>query len=268
MLEHIAGSRDTPLTHIAIIMDGNGRWAKLRGLPRSAGHHRGAKAVRRAISGAIKLGVPYLTLYGFSAENWQRPVPEVNNLMGLLRNYLQNELHELHAKAVRFQVIGKREQLPSDIVELIHDAEELTRQNDRLTLTLALSYGGRQEIVAAVRFLAHEAKAGRIDPTEIDLEIFSGGLMTRNMPDPDLLIRTSGERRISNFLLWQLADSRAVFMDVLWPDFSEEHLAAAIRDYQDSNLQLAALADGICSETDGNGVSALPRGTAAKNEHG
>ncbi len=144
--------------------------------------------------------------------------------MGLLRNYLQNELHELHAKAVRFQVIGQREQLPSDIAQLISDAEELTRQNDRLTLTLALSYGGRQEIVAAARFLAWEAKAGRIDPMEIDPETFTGCLMTSNMPNPDLLIRTGGEQRISNFLLWQLANSGAVFMDVLWPDFSEEHL--------------------------------------------
>jgi undecaprenyl diphosphate synthase len=243
MSEYLVGSKDRPLIHIAIIMDGNGRWAKMRGLPRSAGHHRGAKAVRRAISGAIKLGVPYLTLYGFSAENWQRPVPEVNNLMGLLRRYLQNDLHELHAEAVRFQVIGQREQLPSDIVQLISDAEELTRQNDRLTLTLALSYGGRQEIVAAARFLACEAKAGKIDPIEIDLETFSSGLMTSTIPDPDLLIRTSGEQRISNFLLWQLVNSGAVFTDVLWPDFSEEHLAAAIREYQDHNPQLRALAD-------------------------
>lgn len=244
MSEHLVGSKDRPLTHIAIIMDGNGRWAKMRGLPRSAGHRRGAKAVRRAISGAIKLGVPYLTLYGFSAENWQRPVPEVNNLMGLLRRYLQNDLNELHAEAVRFQVIGQREQLPSDIVQLISDAEELTRQNDRLTLTLALSYGGRQEIVAAARFLACEAKAGRIDPMEIDLETVTGCLMTSNIPNPDLLIRTGGEQRISNFLLWQLANSEAVFMDVLWPDFSEEHLAAAIREYQDRNSQFRALAAG------------------------
>ena len=268
MLEHLAGSRDTPLTHIAIIMDGNGRWATMRGLPRSAGHRRGAKAVRRAISGAIKLGVPYLTLYGFSAENWQRPVPEVNSLMGLLRRYLQNDLHELHAKGVRFQVIGRREQLPNDIVQLISDAEKLTRQNDRLTLTLALSYGGRQEIVAAARFLAYEAKAGRIDPKEIDLAVFSSCLMTSNIPHPDILIRTGGEQRIRNFLLWQLADSRAVFMDVLWPDFSEEHLVAAIREYQGGNSQFPAFADGICFETDSNFAFAPPRGTAAKNEHG
>ncbi|MEE8305991.1 MAG: polyprenyl diphosphate synthase [Gammaproteobacteria bacterium] len=243
MLEHLVSSKDRPLAHIAIIMDGNGRWAKLRGLPRSAGHHRGAKAVRRAISGAIKLGVPYLTLYGFSAENWQRPPPEVNNLMGLLRRYLQSDLAELHAEEVRFQVIGQRERLPSDIAQLISDAEELTRHNDRLTLTLALSYGGRQEILAAARFLACEVTAGRIDPMEIDLETFSGCLMTSNMPDPDLLIRTGGEQRISNFLLWQLANTRVVFMDALWPDFSEEHLVTAIREHQDYNSQIPALAD-------------------------
>ncbi len=268
MSEHLVGSSGRPLTHIAIIMDGNGRWAKTRGLPRSAGHHRGAKAVRRAISGAIKLGVPYLTLYGFSAENWQRPVPEVNNLMGLLRRYLESDLHELHAEAVRFQVIGQREKLPTDIVELISDAEELTRQNNRLTFTLALSYGGRQEIVAAARFLAYEAKAGRIDPSEIDLETFSSCLMTSSLPDPDLLIRTGGEKRISNFLLWQLADSRAVFMDVFWPDFSEEHLAAAIREYQECNRRTAASADGICSEAGSNFASAPPRDVVALIDHG
>lgn len=268
MSEQLEISEERPLAHIAIIMDGNGRWAKTRGLPRSAGHHRGAKAVRRTISGAIKLGVPYLTLYGFSAENWQRPVLEVNNLMGLLRRYLHSDLSELHAQKVRFQVIGQREQLPSDIVQLISDAEELTRQNDRLTLTLALSYGGRQEIVAAVRFLACEVKAGRIDPMEIDLETLSGSLMTSNMPDPDLLIRTGGEQRISNFLLWQLANTRVVFMDALWPDFSEEHLAAAIRECQECNRRTAASADGICSEADSSFASTPPRDVVALIEHG
>ncbi len=219
-------------THVAIIMDGNGRWARARGLPRTAGHRKGAEAARRAVQGAIEQGVSYLTLYSFSAENWKRPVTEVHDLMGLLRRYLKSEIAELHKKGVRLQVIGERWRLPEDIARLIDDAERWTRDNDRLTLTMALSYGGRQEILATAKEIAKAVAAGHLDPEAIDEALFSDKLFTADMPDPDLVIRTSGEQRISNFLLWQSAYSELVFLDRLWPDFSEADLAAAIREFQ------------------------------------
>ena len=222
---------DRPPTHVAIIMDGNGRWAKARGLPRTAGHRQGIETVRRVVSCASNLGVGYLTLFGFSSENWRRPSTEIDDLMGLLRRYLQSEITKLHEKRVRLRVIGERTRLPFDIVRLITDAEQLTDDNPGLNLTVALSYGGRQEIVAAARRLAARAVAGNLDPDDLDETLFSGELATVGIPDPDLLIRTSGEQRLSNFLLWQLAYSELVFIDRLWPDFSEEDFTHAIHEF-------------------------------------
>ena len=217
--------------HIAIIMDGNGRWAQARGLPRIAGHRRGAEAVRRTVSAAGDLGIPYLTLFGFSSENWKRPLEEVDDLMGLLRHYLRGEIAELHRNGVRLRVIGERGRLAPDIVTLIANAEALTRDNGGVNLTIALSYGGRAEIIAAMRALAAKAASGELSPATIDEAAISRHLFTADIPDPDLLIRTSGEQRISNFLLWQCAYSELVFTKTLWPDFGRDDLEKAIADY-------------------------------------
>ena len=217
--------------HIAIIMDGNGRWAKARGLPRIVGHRRGAEAARRAVIAAAELGVPYLTLFGFSSENWKRPSTEIQDLMGLLRHYLRGEIAELHRNGVRLKVIGELGRLAPDIINLIEHAEAVTRANTRITLTIALSYGGRAEIVAAVRAIAKEAVSGSMAAESIDEECFARHLFTPELPDPDLLIRTSGEQRISNFLLWQCAYSELVFTKTLWPDFSKGDLEHAIDEF-------------------------------------
>lgn len=240
-MDDMQSSSDFPFpTHVAIIMDGNGRWARARGLPRTAGHRQGSEAVRRTVTGAIELGISYLTLYGFSSENWKRPVSEVEDLMGLLRRYLQAEIAELHKKGIRLRVIGERSRLPRDIVRLIDDAETQTAGMDRLNLVMAISYGGRQDIAAAARRLAEEAAAGRLDPSAIDTRRFADALSTRGIPDPDLVIRTSGEKRISNFLLWQSAYSELVFVDKLWPDFGKEDLANAIREFQQRDRRYGA----------------------------
>ncbi len=217
--------------HVAIIMDGNGRWAKARGLPRTAGHRAGAQSVRRTVAAAIELGISYLTLYGFSSENWKRPFAEVDDLMGLLRRHLQGEIAEFHKERIRLRVIGDRERLPKDIARLITEAESSTAGGDRLNLTMAISYGGRQDIVLAARHLAEEAAAGRLKPEEIGETLFSGSLSTHGIPDPDLMIRTSGEQRISNFLLWQSAYSEFVYVEKHWPDFGKDDLAAAIQEF-------------------------------------
>lgn len=217
--------------HVAIIMDGNGRWAKARGLPRTAGHKRGAEAVRRAVEAAREMGVSYLTLYAFSSENWKRPAGEVTDLMGLLRLYLRNEVANLHKNGIRLRIIGDRTRLSADINALIDESEAKTAANTALTLVLALSYGGRQEIVCAARRLAEQVATGRLSPDDIDEAAFSANLFTADIPDPDLLIRTSGEQRISNFLLWQAAYAEFVFTDVLWPDFGREHLEEAFRAF-------------------------------------
>jgi undecaprenyl diphosphate synthase len=217
--------------HIAIIMDGNGRWAQARGLPRIAGHRRGAEAVRRTVTAAGELGVPYLTLFGFSSENWKRPLAEVDDLMGLLRHYLRGEIAELHRNGVRLRVIGDLGRLAPDIVTLIANAEALTRDNGGVNLTIALSYGGRAEIVAAVRALAGKAATGELPAEAVDEAAISRHLFTADIPDPDLLIRTSGEQRISNFLLWQCAYSELVFTKTLWPDFGQADLEQAIADF-------------------------------------
>ena len=218
--------------HIAIIMDGNGRWARSRGLPRIAGHRRGADAVRRTLTAASELGIPYLTLFGFSSENWKRPLDEVDDLMGLLRHYLCGEIADLHRNSVRLRVIGEIARLSPDIVTLIDNAEALTRDNGGINLTIALSYGGRAEIAAAVRAIAAEVKAGQVPLDAVDEDLIARHLFTADLPDPDLLIRTSGEQRISNFLLWQLAYAELYFSDMLWPDFDAAALDTAIESYR------------------------------------
>lgn len=231
-----------PPEHVAIIMDGNGRWAKARGLPRTAGHKRGAEVVRRVVEAARDMGISYLTLYAFSSENWKRSPGEVTDLMGLLRLYLRIEVANLHKNGVRLRVIGDRSRLSRDIVALIEDSEAKTARNSALTLVLALSYGGRQEIVEAARGLAMDAAAGRLDPAEIDESHLTGRMFTADIPDPDLVIRTSGEKRISNFLLWQCAYSELVFVDVLWPDFGREDLEDAVRDFHRRERRYGAVA--------------------------
>lgn len=218
--------------HVAIIMDGNGRWAKARGLPRTAGHYQGAETVRRVVESCIENGVGYLTLFGFSSENWKRPATEVNDLMGLLRLYLRREIGKLHENGVRLSVIGERSRLAPDIIKMIEEAEVLTRSNARLRLTVALSYGGRQDIVNAARAIAEQVKAGKLQPEEIDETLFGRHLSTADMPDPDLVIRTSGEMRISNFLLWQFAYTEMVFVEKHWPDFTAADFTAAITEFQ------------------------------------
>ncbi|MDA0306282.1 MAG: isoprenyl transferase [Proteobacteria bacterium] len=229
-----------PPVHVAIIMDGNGRWAEARGLPRVAGHQKGAEAVKNAVKSAISLGVSYLTLFGFSSENWKRPESEIKDLMGLLRFYIKKEINELHQEGIRFQVIGDRTRLAPDIVTLIEDAENLTEANSRLTLTIALSYGGRAEITMAARRMAEDVAAGKLDINDINENELSARLFTNDMPDPDILIRTSGEKRISNFLLWQLAYGEFVFFDTLWPDFSNTDFEGAIREFHSRERRYGA----------------------------
>ena len=222
----------SPPRHIAIIMDGNGRWAKARGLPRTAGHRQGVEAVRRTIRGALDLGIEYVTLFSFSSENWGRPADEVTDLMGLMRRYLRSETAELSEKGVRVRIIGERERLPRDIAEMINQLEVQTRGNTRLNLVVALSYGGRAEIALAAKEIARAVEAGRMRAEEVTEELVGQRLFTAGIPDPDLLIRTSGEKRISNFLLWQLAYSELIFVDTLWPDFGKEELEGAIAEFR------------------------------------
>lgn len=213
-------------------MDGNGRWASSRGLPRTAGHKQGAEAVRRVVEAAIELEIGYLTLFGFSSENWKRPAGEVRELMRLMRYYLRSETAELHKNNVRLRIIGDREGLEPDIVTLIDHAESLTKLNTRLNLTIAINYGGRHDILEAARRMAQDFHERGIAPDFDRVEdVFPHYLMTAGMPDPDILIRTSGEQRISNFLLWQCAYAEFMFTETLWPDFGKADLEAAIRDY-------------------------------------
>lgn len=228
--------------HIAIIMDGNGRWAQARGLPRTAGHHQGVEACKRVVRAAGDMGIGYLTLFAFSSENWARPADEVGELMRLLRMYLRSETAELHKNNVRLRVIGSRRELKEDIVELIENAETLTKHNDGLTLSIALNYGGRQDILQAAAEFAHQCIVeGRDASFETAEEFFPAHLMTAGTPDPDILIRTSGEQRISNFLLWQCAYAEMVFTDTLWPDFSKTDLEAAILDFQSRDRRFGSV---------------------------
>jgi undecaprenyl diphosphate synthase len=217
--------------HVAIIMDGNGRWAAARGLPRVEGHRRGVEALRRTVRAAGEIGIQYLTIFSFSSENWSRPASEIRDLMGLLRRFVRHDLAELHANGIRVRVIGERSGLDDDVRRLLEEAEELTRDNERLTLVVAFNYGGRQEIAAAARRLAEQAVAGKLDPAEIDVDALSRCLDAPDLPDPDLIIRTSGEQRLSNFLLWQAAYSELVFLPIYWPDFDRAALTDAIAEY-------------------------------------
>jgi undecaprenyl diphosphate synthase len=226
------GGRDAPLPrHVAIIMDGNGRWAKARRLPRVAGHKAGVDAVRRTVRAAGDLGLEALTLYAFSSENWRRPAAEIADLMGLLRRFIKSELDEIAREGVKLRIIGDYRKLEPDLVRLLDDAIVRTADNERLTLAIALNYGGQDEMLRATRRLMREARAGEIDPDQLDDATFEARLDTHGLPRLDLLIRTSGEQRLSNFLLWQAAYAELVFTDTLWPDFDRLHLAAAIETF-------------------------------------
>jgi undecaprenyl diphosphate synthase len=214
--------------HVAIIMDGNGRWAKSRRLPRVAGHRQGVEAVRRTVRAAGDLGIEALTLYAFSSENWRRPAAEIADLMGLLRRYVRSELEELAREGVKLRIIGDYRKLEPDLVRMLDEAVEKTAGNSRLTLAIALNYGAQDELLRAARRLMREARAGELDPDTLDDATFEARLDTVGLPRLDLLIRTSGEQRLSNFLLWQAAYAELVFTDTLWPDFDREHLVAAI----------------------------------------
>lgn len=219
------------LQHVAIIMDGNGRWANQRGMLRTLGHREGVEAVRRTVRATIELGIPYLTIYSFSSENWSRPVEEVEFLMGLMKRFIRRDLAELHEANVKIVTIGESDRVDPELINLIDEAKELTKHNDTLTLVIAFNYGSRNEIASAARKIAEEVAAGRLDPSDITVDRFESALETQGIPDPDLLIRTSGEMRLSNFLLWQAAYSEFVFLDIFWPDFGREHLEQAIAQY-------------------------------------
>lgn len=217
--------------HIAIIMDGNGRWAKSRGLPRTAGHKKGADATQNTIESCAKLGIKYLTLYAFSSENWNRSQEEVQDLMNLLRYHLEQNLDTLNKNNIKLHIIGNKQTLDQDIQKKINKAETKTQHNTGLQLNIALSYGSRQEILDTVQHIANQSAAQKLNPEHITESYFSTLLYTHNTPDPDLLIRTGGEKRLSNFLLWQCAYTELVFTDILWPDFSHEHLLEAIEEF-------------------------------------
>ena len=228
-------------THIAIIMDGNGRWAKERHLPRVEGHRNGVESVRATVRACGEVGVKYLTLYAFSVENWNRPKDEVDTLMKYLARYLKNEIGELNRNNVKLEVIGQIYRLPEFVQEQLKKTQAALAKNNGLTLVLALSYGGRTEIVEAVRSIAEKAKQGKLEPAEINEQVISQHLYTRHTPDPDLLIRTSGEMRVSNFLLWQISYSELVVTQTLWPDFRKPQLFAAIEEYARRHRRFGAV---------------------------
>jgi undecaprenyl diphosphate synthase len=233
--------QSAPPRHVAIIMDGNGRWAKARMLPRVMGHRAGVAAVRTIVRAAQDIGIEYLTLYGFSSENWKRPVTEVNDLMGLLRMYIKDDLEELHKQGVEVRVIGAKSRLEGDIIDLIEHAQTRTRGNPKLKFVIAFNYGGQDEIVEAARRVAEDVASGKLKPDGVTRETFVSYLATAGIPDPDLVIRTSGERRLSNFLIWQTAYSEFVFTDTLWPDFTKAHLLAAVREFQGRDRRFGGL---------------------------
>ncbi len=226
--------------HVAIIMDGNGRWAKARGLPRFAGHKRGAETVREVVKCCQSLGIQYLTLYAFSSENWKRPASEVADLMGLFRLYLQRELNELHKNDVRVRFIGSRDGLPNDIIQLIENTELKTMNNGGLNLVMAVNYGSQNEILGAVKAVACDVASGQLKAEDVTESCFAGYLETADIPNPDLVIRTSGEKRLSNFLLWQAAYAELAFVDLNWPEFTKESLEGVIRDYQSRDRRYGA----------------------------
>jgi undecaprenyl diphosphate synthase len=232
VLDATADSGFEPLRHVAIIMDGNGRWAAERGLPRGEGHRRGVEALRRVVRAVGELGIEILTIYSFSSENWSRPATEIRDLMGLLRRFIRNDLAELHKNNVRVRIIGERRDLEPEIGRLLAEAEELTRNNDGLLLVVAFNYGARQEIARAAQRIASAVIAGAVHPGDITADVIASHLDAPDVPDPDLLIRTSGEQRLSNFLLWQSAYSELVFVPTYWPDFDRATLENAIAEYR------------------------------------
>jgi len=238
--QYSATDRPVP-RHVAIIMDGNGRWAGARGLPRVAGHKRGVETVRQVVRDASELGIEYLTLFSFSSENWQRPIEEVNELMGLLKRFIRRDLANLHEQGVRVRVIGSRNNLDNEIIELIANAESLTENNKGITLIVAFNYGSKQEIAEAARKLVEAVQRGELTPEQINPETFNFYLDTAEFPDPDLLIRTSGEQRLSNFLLWQCAYAEFVFVPNPWPDFNKDLLISAIEEYQNRNRRFGGV---------------------------
>jgi undecaprenyl diphosphate synthase len=227
-------TQERPL-HVAIIMDGNGRWAKARGLPRTLGHRSGVNALKRTVEAAPDFGVDRLTVFGFSTENWRRPAHEVSELMSLLKAYLESDLNRLEREGARVRVLGRRLGLAQDILEIIDRAETRTAHNDRFHLQVAFNYGGRADIADAAQRLARAVRDGRLDPEQIDEAAFEAQLSTAAAPEPDLIIRTSGELRLSNFLLWEAAYAELVFQDVLWPDYGPAHLEAAVAEYRGRN---------------------------------
>ncbi len=231
--------------HVAIIMDGNGRWARRRHLPREAGHAAGVQRVREIVRVASDLGIGNLTLYAFSSENWKRPPAEVGALMGLFRNYFRSDLNELIERGARIRIIGNRSRVARDIHAMIEDAERLTIGNKGLNLTFAFDYGGQEEIANAARELARAAKEGRLDPETISPELFATRLFTSALPEPDLIIRTSGEHRLSNFLLWQSAYAELMFVDTLWPDFTAEKFNEALDRFAQRERRFGALSEAV-----------------------
>jgi undecaprenyl diphosphate synthase len=231
--------------HVAVIMDGNGRWAARRGLPRIEGHRRGVEALRRAVRASIELGIGYLTVYSFSVENWTRPKEEVQSLMALLHRFIHNDLAELNGNNVRVRVIGARTGLTSDVLALLRQAEEITRDNTGLTLVVAFNYSARQEIASAARALAEAVAAGELSPAEVDADAIAARLYTADIPDPDLIIRTSGEQRLSNFLLWQSAYAEFVFLPIHWPDFDKAALEEAIAEFAHRDRRFGGLESGM-----------------------
>lgn len=234
--------------HVAIIMDGNGRWARKRGLPRVAGHRRGVDTVREIVKVSASLGVKYLTLYTFSTENWKRPKDEVSMLMRLIVKSLQNETDELHANNIRITTIGDFSSLPADVQQELNEATKKTAGNTKMTLNLALSYSGRWELVEAVKKIAGRVQSGELAVESIDESVISNSLITAGIPDPDLLIRTSGEFRVSNFLLWQIAYTEFVIVDALWPEFSREHFYRAIESYQNRERRFGLVSEQISTK--------------------
>ena len=226
--------------HIAIIMDGNGRWAKEHNVPRLSGHKKGIEAAKRCVEAALDLGIEHLTLYTFSSENWKRPQEEVDSLMGLLRLYVGNELGKMAKSGVRVKIIGRQDNMPSDVVKILQRAEDETRTNTRMVLTLAINYGSHEEILGAIKTLARDVEAGVLKPADITAEHLAQALETKGVPDPELIIRTGGEKRLSNFLLWQSAYSELVFMDDYWPDFNAGKLDQAISEYHSRERRFGA----------------------------
>lgn len=235
-------ARENLPRHVAIIMDGNGRWAKRRHLPRAAGHVAGVAAVRSVVRAAIDIELPYLTLYAFSSENWKRPPSEITHLMGLFRTYFREDVDELVRRNVRMRIIGNRRRVEPDILGMIEDGETRTAGNKGLNLTFAFDYGAQEEIAAAARDMARAAAAGTLDPDSISPAMFGARLLTRGLPDPDLLIRTSGEHRLSNFLLWQSAYAELAFVDTLWPDFTRAQFFGVLEHYARRERRFGALA--------------------------